>query len=304
MGENPLVSVIIATYNCEKYIEKAVLSALSQSYSNIEVIVVNDGSSDGTQYILQRYEEQIKILYQKNKGVASARNLGIKEAKGEYIAILDADDSWLPTRLEKMMNYLIKNKYDILISNYYYVNEEGNRKYPYNAFQDGYFPPNSKQYETLLWKATAFGLMIVRKKEIMSIDCYDEQLKGEAEDYDLWLRLLQKGLTWGYLPEPLAKIMYRSGSLSRGYSKRRKKALKIIFKKHEVTIGKFKSYVLYRYHLGGYRWDMLIVSIKEKNIHKAFKHSMLMFCSPVFIPIIFYRMINFIYRKGLGIKSR
>ncbi|NJO53255.1 MAG: glycosyltransferase family 2 protein [Leptolyngbyaceae cyanobacterium RM2_2_4] len=88
----PLVSVVIPTYNCDRYIVQAIESVLSQTYSNSETIVVDDGSIDQTQRVLEPYFDRIRYVYQQNQGVSGARNRGIQEASGELVAFLDADD--------------------------------------------------------------------------------------------------------------------------------------------------------------------------------------------------------------------
>jgi len=108
--KNPLVSVIIPTYNSAKYIEEALESVFKQTLQDFEIIVVDDGSTDGTGEILKDYSDRIKYIFQKNSGPASARNKGIKIARGEYIAFLDADDLWMPTKLEKQVAMFDKNK--------------------------------------------------------------------------------------------------------------------------------------------------------------------------------------------------
>lgn len=297
----PLVSVIIPSYNCGKYIDCAVSSVLEQTYSNVEVIVVDDGSTDNTVDVLSKYGTKIKLISQTNQGVSKARNNGIQEAKGKYIATLDADDRWLEDRLEKMIPVLETGEIDILNSNFYLVNEQRIRISENNAFSSKYHAPSKeKQYEELLYTATALGLMIVKKDVITSIGGYDESLQGEAEDYDLWLRMLKNGAKWGYISEPLAEIMYRNGSLSKGYSHKRKQALKKIFYKHIDRIGKMKAYRLYRYHLGGYRFDMIIVSLRERNFRELPKFTFLMLKSPLFIPIIIKRVIKLVLFKSKG----
>src|SRR5262245_23003010 len=101
MIDKPLISVIIPTYNSARFVIDAVESALAQSYPSLEVIVVDDGSSDDTQERLGPWEGRIKYFYQPNSGPAKARNRGIKEARGDLIAFLDADDQWLPEKLNK-----------------------------------------------------------------------------------------------------------------------------------------------------------------------------------------------------------
>ena len=100
---NPLVSIVIPAWNAERYIKEAVDSALNQTYPSTEVIVVDDGSIDGTRAILEPYlaTKRIIYIYQVNKGLAGARNTGIRAASGEYIALLDSDDLFLPQKIEK-----------------------------------------------------------------------------------------------------------------------------------------------------------------------------------------------------------
>ncbi len=107
---NKLVSVIIPTYNRAKTLPRAIKSALSQSYKNIEVIIVDDGSTDNTEEIVKNYQDS-RIVFLKhitNEGCAAALNTGISNVKGEYVAFLDSDDEWLPTKIEKQM---VKFKY-------------------------------------------------------------------------------------------------------------------------------------------------------------------------------------------------
>jgi glycosyltransferase involved in cell wall biosynthesis len=110
------ISVIIPVYNCDRYLAEAIQSVLDQSYPVHEIIVVNDGSTDESVAIAQQFS-QITLLSQTNKGAGASRNLGIQSAKGELIAFLDADDRWLPTKLEQQIQVFITNpKIDIVFS--------------------------------------------------------------------------------------------------------------------------------------------------------------------------------------------
>src|SRR5690242_5053753 len=104
--ERATVSVIIPAYNSERYIADALRSVLAQTYMPQEIIVVDDGSSDGTARALDPFRSTIRYIYQKNRGEPAARNTGMREAKGDYIAFLDADDLWLPEKLDLQMTYL------------------------------------------------------------------------------------------------------------------------------------------------------------------------------------------------------
>src|SRR5438309_4900890 len=99
----PLVSVVVPNYNYGRYVREAVDSVLGQTYPAVEVIVVDDGSSDDSLSVLQSYGSKIKLVVQPNGGVHKARNRGIEESKGEFVAFLDADDVWEPTKLERQV---------------------------------------------------------------------------------------------------------------------------------------------------------------------------------------------------------
>ena len=109
-SQSPKVSVIITTYNYGAFIADAIKSVLEQSFQDFEIIVVDDGSTDQTRQVLEpfvkQHQNRIRYFFQDNQGAASGRNKGIKEAKGEYIAFLDADDTFLPLKLEKQMKII------------------------------------------------------------------------------------------------------------------------------------------------------------------------------------------------------
>ena len=112
----PLVSVVIPAYNCERYLGRAIRSVLAQTYPRIECIVVDDGSTDGTAEVIDRFGSAVRAIRQENGGAAAARNAGIRTATGRYIAFLDADDYWLRNKLELQIHILEKNPDLVLIS--------------------------------------------------------------------------------------------------------------------------------------------------------------------------------------------
>ncbi len=107
--KNPLVSVLIAAYNSEKFIDEALQSVWNQTYGNYEVIVVNDGSTDNTLAALEQWQEKITIINKSNGGISSARNAALAVSRGSIIAFLDADDIWLPNKLEEQLRFLEHN---------------------------------------------------------------------------------------------------------------------------------------------------------------------------------------------------
>ncbi|MBF0343298.1 MAG: glycosyltransferase [Nitrospirae bacterium] len=191
MEEKPLVSVIIPTYNHETYIGEAIESTLLQTYSEIEVIVIDNFSNDNTEAIVNSYVEKDQRLHYKkfnNKGIIGlSRNLGIKMARGDYVAFLDSDDIWFTNKLEKVMNVFAKNKWvDLVCHDEYHV--KGQSK---DIIGKGIYGPY-KTYEQLLFKGNALSTsaVVVRKNKLFEAGLFSEDFNVvTAEDYDLWLKL-------------------------------------------------------------------------------------------------------------------
>jgi glycosyltransferase involved in cell wall biosynthesis len=278
LDNTPLVTVLIPTYNCATYIRTAIDSALAQTYPAVEIIVIDDGSTDETQAILQSYKDKIHIIKQSNQGAATARNAGLAIAQGEYIATLDADDSWLPERLEKMVKFMQNSPCDIVLTNFYLVNEAN--QYIKIYFNPNFSPPK-KQYQALLRTPLPFVMMLARTKLIKALN-YDETLVI-AEDYDLYLRALQNGACWGYLSEPLANYRMRVNSLSHSYDKNYKYYLWRIFNKHRANLGKYKTFLIYYYHISLYRWYLLDSALKSRQLTRILKQTFIALQSPWFI---------------------
>ncbi len=124
-----LVSIITPTYNCAKFIGATIESVLNQTYQNFEMIIVDDASKDNTEKVVKSFKDKrIKyIRLSKNSGPAVARNRAMEEARGKYMAFLDSDDLWKREKLEKQINFIKKNKYKIICSDYEQIDEEGNK---------------------------------------------------------------------------------------------------------------------------------------------------------------------------------
>ena len=122
----PLVSVIMPVYNVDRFVGEAIKSVLSQTYSTIEFLIIDDGSSDKTNEICAAYEKRdnrIRVIRQKNAGAAAARNHGMREAKGEYILFMDSDDTMHPQTIEILYNMLMENKVSMAMVNFLEVKE-------------------------------------------------------------------------------------------------------------------------------------------------------------------------------------
>ena len=194
------ISVIIPTFNRKETLKRAIQSVVMQSYTPYEIIVIDDGSNDGTKEWLKDNFPNVKYIYQKNSGVSSARNKGIKFARGDWIALLDSDDEWLPSKLKDQANEIESNpaaKFlhtnEIWIRNGVRVNQmKKHKKY------GGYI------FEKCLDMCRISPSSVLIKKDIFDeIGMFDETLKV-CEDYDLWLRFASK-YPVHFLDQPLIK---------------------------------------------------------------------------------------------------
>lgn len=181
----PLFSVIIPTYNREHFLDAAISSVLDQTYDDFELIVVDDGSVDGTKQLVDKYKSRrVSYIYQNNQGVSSARNSGIKKARGEYIAFLDSDDRWVSEKLERTVEYI--SQYPEV---YFFHTEE-------DWYKNGRFFPQKKKhkkpsgfvYQSMLpICCVSMSTAVVRRELIEDIGVFDEELIA-CEDYDFILR--------------------------------------------------------------------------------------------------------------------
>lgn len=185
MDAYPLISVVIPFYNCE-YIDEAIDSVLMQNYPNLEVIVVDDGST-AEQHRLARYQNRIKLLHKSNGGTATALNLGISQAQGEYFAWLSADDRFLPGKLERQIQFMQARGAMASFAAFYFMNEQGRRLS--EAVRCGY-PTRKDFYETMLKGCPVNGCTVMLHMNVFrKIGVFDSKRKY-THDYDLWLRML------------------------------------------------------------------------------------------------------------------
>lgn len=207
-----MYSVVIPLYNKEKYIERAIFSVLRQSYSNFEIIIVDDGSSDkGPVKVSQIKDNRIKLLTQNHKGVSTARNLGVLEAKSDWIAFLDADDEFIPTYLEEVDKIIQKCQNQNLTfigTDYYIVNgyKESINKCFVNGIHDYFSLFNG------LKSPNNSSNTIVQKKSFFRVGGFPVNLK-HYEDWICWIKLAFIG-NYYHINKPLSKYYVINDSVS------------------------------------------------------------------------------------------
>jgi len=183
--KKPRVSVIIPTYNRGWIVQEAIESVLAQDYRDFELIVVDDGSTDDTDDILNSYRGDIMVFRQKNQGVSAARNRGLSEASGRFIAFLDSDDLWLPQKLFRQVEFFNKNPdaqicqtEETWIRKGVRVNPKQRHKKPWGMI----FEPS------LALCLVSPSAVMIRRSLFEKVGGFDEALPA-CEDYDLWLRI-------------------------------------------------------------------------------------------------------------------
>lgn len=243
----PLVSIIIPSYNHEKYVEQAIMSIIDQTYRNLELIIIDDGSVDESPYVIKELVNKIdsskKIIFeiQDNMGLSKTLNKAIRMANGEYIAILASDDMYLPNKIEECVNVLSNAESNVcaVFSNGFIINENGVKMHQF--YDNKHKKPWGKNVykELLLGNWIAALSLLYRKSSLLECGLFDENL--EIEDYDMLLRLA-KIFELKYISKPL--VLYRMHGLNCSNNKEKmNEHLESIYKKHK-DLYSYKKYTL------------------------------------------------------------
>lgn len=236
IAETPLISVVIPAYNAEKYIHNAINSVLNQSYPNIEIIVVNDGSQDHTESTVTQYtNSKIRIISQSNGGMSNARNTGVRAATGEFIAFLDADDYWMPEKIQKQFRLLQQNP------DLGFCSTQTRVETPEGEFVNEWLCPSIQVstlhtiFERNAAIAGSASSVLARMDLQNKVGFFDETLKG-LEDTDMWMRY---SAISGYccIPETLTVILKRHDSVSRNLHNMFISAIRM-YKKNRLLLDK------------------------------------------------------------------
>jgi len=217
---NPMISVVMSVYNAEKYLQEAIQSILTQTYKDFEFIIINDGSSDKSLEIIEKYrnqDERIVLISRENRGLIASLNEGIEKARGKYIARMDADDISLPERFEKQLELMEKDTLDICGCHYFLINEK-------NDFVSVFLAPIIKSsFYYHMANTVPFGHpSVMYRKDFFERHnlFYGKSRYQNAEDYALWLNMWQLGASFGNVNAFLFKYRDFSESLSKKNNKK------------------------------------------------------------------------------------
>lgn len=210
---SPVVSVVIPTYNRGDVLGRSIRSVLEQTYSDFEVLVVDDGSSDHTASVVRDFDDsRVNYLaHEENRGAAAARNTGIRAANGEFIAFQDSDDEWLPRKLEKQMAVFdrVPEEVGVVYSAFYDIAEEETNRVPDTATES----IDGDVHERLLeFNFISTQVAVVRRGCFRTVGLFDEDLP-RLIDWELWIRLSEQ-YRFEFIDEPLVKVYRQPDSIS------------------------------------------------------------------------------------------
>jgi len=208
---SPQVSVLLPVYNAQDYLRESIDSILNQSFTDFELIIINDGSTDSSKEIIQSYTDpRIRLIDQANAGLPVSLNRAIAMAQGQYLARQDADDVSLPTRLEEQVRFMEQEGLDICGCDFDIINESG-------QIMESITVPHTPESMVITLACTvpfAHGSVMMRQSFLGKHTLkYDESVV--TEDYDLWSRIYQSKGVFGNVPKPLFLYRQLSQSLSK-----------------------------------------------------------------------------------------
>lgn len=290
-----MISVIIPTFNRASLISRAVKSVINQTYRDIEIVVVDDASTDNTEDVIREIDcpflHYIKL--EENGGACRARNIGIKNAKGEYVSFLDSDDQWETDKLEKQMHFLLEKDAEMVACNFWYE-KDGNKK----VYID---PKHSEEFrfeELLNANCITTGAILIKKETILSIGGFDEEMP-RYQDWDLVLNVAKYTKIY-FLKEPLLTLYFQKNSITNSTSKSKKYyALERMFKKNRMYIlNDKKAYAHFCWSMGLYslftekdRIDLLKEGVFANGFNKK------RFAIYFFIKVGFKNFVKQLYAK-------
>ncbi len=271
--KNALVSIVIPVYNGEDYIKEAIISALNQTYKNIEILVVNDGSTDKTESIIKSFGNRVRYFRKENGGVATALNFAIDKANGEYISWLSHDDLYYPNKIERQIAELQQLSYlesinTIVFSNFDILDQDENKKSLVKPIE--HFSNENPQYLNVMLK-TFFnswlnGCTLLFPKIIFKkFGDFDINLRT-VQDYHLFIKFFKKGVRFHYLKDTLVTSRHHGGQDTRKLIDKHIVELNYLYK---YAFDEFKKYFQ---SLPFWEFDCFLNIIKTRRLDHVYAH--------------------------------
>ncbi|MDD5617768.1 MAG: glycosyltransferase [Candidatus Omnitrophica bacterium] len=288
MDQNPKVSVIIPTHNHVHFLPECLASVKSQTYQDYEVIVINNGSTDSTEELIQNLKwDKLRYYYQNDTGsVAGPRNTGIKMSLGEYIAFLDSDDVWYEQKLEKVMQVFQKHPETDIVSHDLWEVENKQKVRILTGKQD-----RPDMFEQFLLCGNCVCDVVIKRNSLNQLGGFDESKDFvHVEDYELWLRMAYLHKKFYFLNECLGEYRKHSSNLSNDFNSVFKNEINVI-KKH------FKNYK-------GKNALEKFISKQTVLSRITFKISRGFLINRKCLEGLFYAILSFLYQPVYFIKMR
>ena len=228
----PTVSVLIPSYNHAHFVTAAVNSALAQTHPDVDIIVIDDGSKDNTAEVVATFGDKVNYVYQENQGLSAARNTGIRHARGEYIALLDADDLWDPEFIEESLKVIEQNpKVGLTYSWWSHIDENGDP-----MPEPGFFNQRGHLLETFAVRNYFPPVaVLVRKNLVEEAGGFDEKLFA-LEDWDLWFRIAANGWEFDCVPQVLALYRRHSNNMTLDVPRMERNQLAVLDKMSQSSV--------------------------------------------------------------------
>ncbi|HBW34989.1 glycosyltransferase [Desulfosporosinus sp. BICA1-9] len=207
----PTVSVVIPTYNHARYLPYALDSVIDQNYPNLEVFVIDDGSTDGTAELVKPYRSKINYVYKGNGGTPSALNLGLSLVTGKYVCWLSADDVLIGDKVSKQVGLMERDpSLGFSYTSFVVIDANGVKQYEVNS---PYFPNKKEMVKKLMEGCFINGSSVMMRSSALKIIGYFDVNLPQAHDYDLWFRFLRH-YSCGFLEEPLLAYRWHGENMS------------------------------------------------------------------------------------------
>ena len=262
------VSVIIPAYNAEGTISRAIDSVLEQTEKPNEIIVVDDGSTDDTCNILQRYQNQVKVVRQENSGASSARNTGILTAAGEFVAFLDSDDSWASTKLQEQLVALRSNPDVGFVSCHASVTDENGNLINHWEFEESDLKLLPMLFTRHAGIPGSLSAVVIRRPIFARSGLFDTSLDAQ-EDIDLWMRLAAV-TNYHCIPKPLVNIYRQNISVSTNFAAMLDCAKRVMRKNRPLLSQKYQRQ-FWRDAFSGMLSDYAKWAVRDKKYRQAIK---------------------------------